>query len=154
MAAKLDRIAADSTAPEQADRQLREVRRAWDFRFGLFPVTALRDAASMARCCRWTAATAALVHQPAARFAILSHRLRGLPLMSPSSGEERWGPGKVRRRPGDGRLTRAEAVFMIRSLRGQPMNTLLKPSETDDTDAIAAAYLYAAKARSERRSDP
>ena len=25
------------------------------------------------------------------------------------------------------------------------MNTLLKPSETDDTDAIAAAYLYAAK---------
>ena len=25
------------------------------------------------------------------------------------------------------------------------MNTLLKPSETDDADAIAAAYLYAAK---------
>jgi len=25
------------------------------------------------------------------------------------------------------------------------MNTLLKPSETDDTDEIAAAYLYAAK---------
>ena len=25
------------------------------------------------------------------------------------------------------------------------MNTLLKPSETDDIDAIAAAYLYAAK---------
>jgi hypothetical protein len=43
------------------------------------------------------------------------------------------------------RLTRAEAVFMIRSLRGQPMNTLLKPSETGETNAIAAAYLYAAK---------
>src|SRR4051812_159516 len=81
MAAKLDRIAAD-TAPRAGCRQLREVRRTCDFRFGLFPVTALRDAPSMARCCRWTAATAALVHQPAARFAILSHRLRGLPLMS------------------------------------------------------------------------
>ena len=55
MAAKLDRIAADSTAPEQTDRHFPEVRRAWDFRFGLFPVTALRDAPSMARCCRWTA---------------------------------------------------------------------------------------------------
>jgi mannose-1-phosphate guanylyltransferase len=42
-------------------------------------------------------------------------------------------------------LTRAEPVFMICSFRGQPMNTLLKPSETDDTNAIAAAYLYAAK---------
>src|SRR4051812_26456219 len=44
-----------------------EVRRAGDFRFGRLPVTVLRDAASMARCGRWTAATAALVHQPAAR---------------------------------------------------------------------------------------
>src|SRR5215218_3372034 len=81
MAAKLD---ASLRIPrqEQADRQLREVRCTCDFRFGLFPVTALRDAPSMARCCRWTAATAALVHQPAARFAILSHRLLGLPLMS------------------------------------------------------------------------
>ena len=41
-------------------------------------------------------------------------------------------------------MTRAEAVFMIRSLP-QPMDTLLKPAETDDADAIAAAYLYAAK---------
>ena len=28
------------------------------------------------------------------------------------------------------------------------MNTLLKPSETDDADAIASAYLYAAKGNS------
>jgi hypothetical protein len=29
--------------------------------------------------------------------------------------------------------------------RASRMNTLLKPSETDDTDAIADAYLYASK---------
>src|SRR4051794_20883632 len=75
------RIIGQSTCTS-LDGQLREVRRAWDFRFGLLPVTVLRDAANNARCCRWTAATAALVHQPTARFAILSHRLRGLPLMS------------------------------------------------------------------------
>jgi hypothetical protein len=65
------------------------------FRLGLFPMTAFTDAVSIARCCRWTAAIAALVHQPAARFAILSHRLRGLPLMSrPPSGEPTGGSRK------------------------------------------------------------
>src|SRR4051794_34719432 len=44
--------AGDRPRPEQADRQLREVRRAWDFRFGLLPLTVLRDAAYNTRCCR------------------------------------------------------------------------------------------------------
>jgi hypothetical protein len=36
-------------------------------------------ALSMARCCRWMADTAALVHQPATVFAQVNIRLLGLP---------------------------------------------------------------------------
>jgi hypothetical protein len=35
------------------------------FRFGFFPVAAFITSLVIARCCLWTAATAALVHQPA-----------------------------------------------------------------------------------------
>ena len=42
-----------------------------------------------------------------------------------------------------GRLTQAEALFMICSHQRAAMNTLLKPSETDDADAIASAAVVA-----------
>jgi hypothetical protein len=46
-----------------------------------FVVLGFIIALSIARCCRWIALTAALVHQPATVFAQVSMRLRGVPRM-------------------------------------------------------------------------
>ena len=58
------------------------IRRERGFRFGFCPVAALMVSEMTARCWRLIAAVAALVHAPAARFAMLRKRLRGDPFMS------------------------------------------------------------------------
>src|SRR4051794_4628854 len=57
-------------------------RRGRAVRFGFCPVAALTASERMDRCWRLIAAVAALVHAPAARFAMLRKRLRGDPFMS------------------------------------------------------------------------